>query len=101
MPLSRPLLLAALLAAPAPALAEQACFFSYATFEEKVTHADIDTCPGHQVKPEEAFCRIALQGEDVLIYLFRHGDPEPCLAHVDRYRVNEFVARFGISYRKP
>ncbi len=84
-----------------PALAEKACFFSYAAFEEKITHSDIDICPGHAVKPEDAFCRIALQGEDVLIYMFRHGDPEPCLAHVDRYRLNDFIARFGAVYDKP
>lgn len=91
---------AASLAAP-PALAEKACFFSYASFEEKVPHADIDVCPGHQVSADEAFCRIALQGAEVFIYLFRHGDPEPCLSHVDRYTLNEFVARFGTTYTRP
>ena len=50
------------------------------------------------MKPEEGFCRIALSGADVLIYEFRHGDPEPCLAKLDRYGFNDFVARFGISY---
>ena len=84
-----------------PALAEKACFLSYASFEEKVPHADIDVCPGHQVSADEAFCRIALQGHEVLIYMFRHGDPEPCLAGVDRYTLNEFVARFGTVYDKP
>ncbi len=84
-----------------PALAEKACFFSYATFEEKIPHADIDVCPGHQVSAEEAFCRIALQGSEVLIYMFRHGDPEPCLAGVDRYTLGEFVARFGTTYTRP
>jgi hypothetical protein len=88
------------LAAPA-ALAEKACFFSYASFEEKIPHADLDLCPGHEVKPEEAFCRIALQGEDVYVYMFRHAEPGPCLTHVDRYRLNEFVARFGPLYDKP
>src|SRR5919202_3747651 len=75
-----------------PALAEKACFFSYAGFEEKVPHLDLDICPGSQVTPEQGFCRIALQGHEVLIYLFRHGDPEPCLAQVDRYTFNEFAA---------
>ncbi len=84
-----------------PALAEKACFFSYAAFEEKIPHADLDVCPGHQVTPEQAFCRIALQGHEVLIYMFRHGDPEPCLAQVDRYTLNEFTARFGIAYDRP
>ena len=90
-----------LILAAAPALAEKACFFSYAGFEEKVPHLDLDTCPGHQVTPEEAFCRIALQSHEVLIYLFRHGEPEPCLAQVDRYTFDEFAARFGIRYDKP
>jgi hypothetical protein len=83
------------------ARAEQACFLSYAGFEEKIPHLDLDACPGGAVKPEEGFCRIALSGADVLIYEFRHGDPEPCLAKLDRYTFNDFVARFGISYRKP
>ena len=91
----------ALAAAPLPALAERACFLSYASFEEKVPHADIDACPGHAVKPDEAFCRIAVQGADVFIYLFRHGDPEPCLAGVDRYTAGEFFARFGTTYENP
>ncbi len=85
----------------APAAAEKACFLSYSGFEERVPHLDIDTCPGHQVTPEQGFCRIALQGHEVLIYLFRHGEPEPCLAQVDRYTFNEFVARFGTVYDKP
>ncbi len=83
------------------AAAEKACFFSYASFEEKITHADIEVCPGRQVTPEEGFCRIALQGPDVLIYLFRHMDGEPCLAGVDRYALNDFVARFGANYTRP
>jgi hypothetical protein len=91
----------AALALAAPALAEKACFLSYATFEEKVGHADIDTCPGLDVTPEEGFCRIALLGHEVMIYLFRHGDPEPCLTRVDRYTANEFFARFGPVYEKP
>ncbi len=83
------------------ARAEKACFLSYAGFEETVPHLDLDACPGGAAKPEEAFCRIALAGADVLIYEFREVDGEPCLAKVDRYGFNEFVARFGINYAKP
>lgn len=83
------------------ARAEKACFIPYAGFEERVPHLDIETCPGHQVKPEEGFCRIALSGSSVQIYLFRQMEGEPCLAAVDRYEFNDFVARFGANYTKP
>ena len=94
-------LVALLLLLAGAARAEKACFLSYAGFEEKVPHLDLDACPGGAAKPEEAFCRIALAGADVLIYEFRQVDGEPCLAKVDRYGFNEFVARFGINYAKP
>ena len=93
--------LAALLGLSAPALAEKACFISYEGFEEKVAHLDIEICPGAQVKAEEGFCRIGLDGSSVLIYTFRQTDPEPCLARVDRYEFNDFARRFGIAYDKP
>ena len=83
------------------ALAEKACFISYAGFEERVPHLDLDLCPGHQVKPEEGFCRIALSGSTVHVYLFRHLEGEPCLAGVDRYEFNDFAARFGVNYTRP
>ncbi len=88
------------LAAPA-ASAEKACFVSYSGFEEKVAHLDLDACPGAQVKPEEGFCRIGLDGSAVLVYTFRHTDAEPCLARVDRWDFNDFAGRFGINYDKP
>lgn len=88
-------------AAPAVALAEKACFISYAGFEEKIAHLDIDTCPGAQVKAEEGFCRIGLEGSAVLVYTFRHTATEPCLARVDRYEFNDFAGRFGTTYDKP
>ena len=83
------------------ARAETACFISYAGFEEKVPHLDLEACPGGAATPEGTFCRIALSGADVLVYQFRHGEPEPCLAKLDRYAFNDFVARFGITYAKP
>jgi len=88
------------LAAPA-ALAEKACFISYSGFEEKVAHFDIDICPGAQMKPDEGFCRVALEGSAVLVYTFRHTEAEPCLARVDRWEFNDFAGRFGIAYDKP
>ncbi len=88
------------LAAPA-ASAEKACFISYSGFEEKVAHLDLDACPGAQVKPEEGFCRIGLDGSAVLVYTFRHTDAEPCLARVDRWDFNDFAGHFGINYDKP
>jgi|GEM_PF-823047 hypothetical protein len=95
------LALAALLLAGA-AQAEKACFLSYAGFEEKYPqHLDLDLCPGGQVKPEEGFCRVALIGADVVVYEFRHGEPEPCLVRADRYAVTDFIARFGATYTKP
>lgn len=93
--------LAASVALAAPASAQKACFISYGGFEEKVPHLDIEVCPGAQVKPEEGFCRIGLDGGVVLIYTFRHTDAEPCLARVDTYEFNEFVQRFGFAYDKP
>ncbi len=97
----RAVLAALALLAGAEAWAGTACFLSYAGFEEKVPHLDLDACPGGAVKPEDGFCRIALQGADVLVYEFRHGGPEPCLARVDRHAFNDFVARFGITYARP
>ena len=90
-----------LAAATAAALAEKACFISYSGFEEKIAHLDIEICPGAQVKPGEGFCRIALDGSAVLVYTFRHTDPEPCLARVDRWEFNDFAGRFGTNYDKP
>ena len=92
---------ALLLAAPMAALAEKACFLSYSGFEEKIAHLDLDICPGTQMKPEEGFCRIGLNGSAVLVYTFRHTGAEPCLARVDRWEFNDFAGRFGITYDKP
>jgi hypothetical protein len=83
-----------------PPLAEKACFISYSGFEEKVAHLDIETCPGAQMKAEEGFCRIGLDGSAVLVYTFRHTDAEPAwrawTGGVQRLR-----GRFGSSYDKP
>jgi hypothetical protein len=99
----RTAILAALLgfAAPAAGLAEKACFISYSGFEEKIAHLDIEVCPGAQVKPDEGFCRIGLDGTAVLVYTFRNTDNEPCLVRVDRWEFNDFAGRFGASYDRP
>lgn len=89
------------LATPMAALAEKACFIPYSGFEEKVSHLDLDICPGTQMKPEEGFCRIALNGSAVVVYTFRHTDTEPCLAKADWYEFNDFAGRFGLAYDKP
>ena len=87
--------------AASAASAEKACFISYEGFEEKVAHLDIEICPGGQVKAEEGFCRVALDGAAVLVYTFRQTAEGPCLARVDRYEFNDFAGRFGITYDKP
>ena len=94
-------LVALLLLLAGAARAETACFISYAGFEEKVPHLDLEACPGGTATPEGTFCRIALAGAEVLIYEFRQVGGEPCLAKLDRYAFNDFVARFGTTYPKP
>ncbi|MDN3567903.1 hypothetical protein QWZ14_26280 [Paeniroseomonas aquatica] len=81
--------------------AETACFYGYEGFEENVRHVNLDRCPGKELAPEEGFCRMALQGDEALIYEFRHLDGAPCLVRIDRYGFNDFVARFGANYPKP
>jgi hypothetical protein len=94
-------LLAVLLLVAGAARAEQACFVSYAGFEETVKHLDLDLCPGGTPTQEEGFCRLALQGSDVLIYEFRHVEDGPCLVRVHRSDFNDFVAQHGVSYPRP
>ena len=74
---------------------------SYADFEETVKHLDLHLCPGGVPKPEEGFCRLALQGSDVLIYEFRHAEGGPCLVQVHRHDFNAFVAQYGVNYTRP
>jgi hypothetical protein len=97
----RHLALAAALIAAGPALAERACFISYAGFEEKIPHLDLDACPPGMASAEEGFCRIALAGADVLVYEFRHMDGEPCLTRVEKQPFNDFIRRLGANYPKP
>jgi hypothetical protein len=79
------------------------CWLPYAGFEERVPHLDLDRCPGDDPKPAEGFCRIAIQGNDVFIYVFRQDEQAggPCLARVHRLDFNSFVALHGTTYRTP
>jgi len=93
-------LLFALLAAPLPAMAQGAqCWIPYPAFEEKVPHMDLDRCPDDSPKPEEGFCRIMLQGNDILVYAFRHDAQAgmPCLVRVDRMPVNDWIRARGVT----
>ena len=58
-------------------LAEKACFIAYAGFEEKIAHLDLDVCPGGPMEAEEGFCRIALEGDAVLVYTSATPRPSP------------------------
>lgn len=94
----RLLIAAALVLAASPAFAERVCWMSFDTFSAMTGHAEVETCPGMQVRPEQGFCRVSIQGTDLLLYVFRRVEAEACLAQVTRYTVDEFVARFGMSY---
>jgi hypothetical protein len=99
------LLPALLLSASAPAAMAQTaqCWLPYAGFEERVPHLDLDRCPGDDPKAAEGFCRIALQGNEVFIYAFRHDEQAggPCLVRVQRQDFNSFVALHGTTFRTP
>ncbi|MCW8085508.1 hypothetical protein [Sabulicella glaciei] len=85
----------------AAAQAPQArCWIDYAGFEERVPHLDIERCPGNDPTPEQGFCRIALQENSVLIYVFRHDQQAggPCLVRIDRQYFNDFVGSQGTIY---
>ena len=96
-------LLALLLPLPAMAQNTAQCWLPYAGFEERVPHLDLDRCPGDDPKPAEGFCRLAIQGNEVFIYAFRHDEQAggPCLVRVQRQDFNSFVALHGTSYRAP
>lgn len=97
----RLLLACAFLLSALPARAERVCFIGYDTFMTMVPSAEIEICPGQQIRADQGFCRIGLVGHEVLLYVFRRVEAEPCLAQVIRYTLDEFVARFGTSYLRP
>lgn len=82
----------------APAAAEGLCYLSYTEFEEEVPHFDVERCPGERLSVEEGFCRLGLEGSDVLIYQFRYGEEADCLVSVERMSFRDFSQRFGASY---
>jgi hypothetical protein len=97
-------LLAALLFAPGLAAAQGlSCWVPYAAFEAHVRHLDIGRCPGDQVPAREGFCRLAIEGDSVVIYAFRHNDEAggPCLVHAERQSLDAFLRRFGTTYFTP
>ena len=98
---SLPLALAlALTLGAQPVRAERACYLTFDTVMTMVRTAELDTCPGLQIRPDQGVCRIGLAGHEVLIYVFRRVDDELCLAQVVRYPVDDFMTRFGTSYLK-
>ena len=98
----RPLLLAlALLLGAQPARAERACYLAYDVVMAMARTAELEICPGLQIRPDQGVCRIGLVGHEVLIYVFRRVEDELCLAQVVRHPVDEFMTRFGTSYIKP
>jgi hypothetical protein len=99
--LARLLIACATLAATTAMAAEPACFLSYEGFEEHVRHLDLDACPGNEPTAEQGFCRVALQGPELLVYIFRHTAAGPCLTRIDRGDFNAFVERHGTTYTKP
>lgn len=82
----------------APAAAEERCYLPYTEFEEQIPHFDVEKCPGDRLGVEEGFCRLGLEGSDVLIYQFRYGEEADCLVAIERYSFRDFSQRFGITY---
>ena len=96
------LLAAALLPAAAMAQAPQ-CWISYEGFHDHVSHIDLDMCPGNAPTAEEGFCRVAIAGDTIHIYVFRHNPAAngACLTQVVRQDLNSFMASRGTTYIKP
>ncbi|MCS6892584.1 MAG: hypothetical protein RMK64_13610 [Rhodovarius sp.] len=89
---------------PSATLAQESrCWVPYAEFEPHVRHYDVARCPGDVPTPEAGFCRMAIEGEHIIVYRFRHdvADGQPCLIGADRLRLEEFLQRFGLTYRAP
>jgi hypothetical protein len=99
----RTLLAAVVLAtlATASAMAERKCWVSYAEFEDTVKHLDIDACPGNQPARDRGFCRLGVEGDSIILYVFEHTDGTPCMTRAERFRFADFVARHGVTYQAP
>lgn len=99
-----PLTLALALPPATLAANEPNCWVPYAAFEETVKHFDVERCPGEDAPtPEQGFCRMAIEGAALIVYVFRHdaGAGGPCLVAARRFDAAEFLARFGVTYRAP
>ena len=79
------------------------CWISYEGFHDHVAHIDLDMCPGNAPTAEEGFCRAAIAGDTLTIYVFRHTAPAnaACLTQVLRQDINSFMAGRGVTYIKP
>jgi hypothetical protein len=87
--------------AAAPAMAERKCWVSCAEFEDNVKHLDIDACPGNQPARDWGFCRLGVEGDSIILYVFEHTDGTPCMTYAERFRFADFVARHGVTYQAP
>lgn len=81
----------------ATALADT-CFVSYAEYEASIPHFDIHRCPAPRFEKDKGFCRLGLQGTEVLIYHFELANNASCLIAIDKYEFNEFAKKYGSRY---
>ncbi|MCS6853962.1 MAG: hypothetical protein NZ523_04295 [Elioraea sp.] len=84
-----------------PAAAAEKCWVSYKEFEDNVKHLDTEACPGGQPSAERGFCRLGIEGEHVIVFVFEDRAGDKCLTRIDRLRFADFVARFGVTFRAP
>lgn len=95
-------LFASLLPAAVMAQAPQ-CWITYEGFHDHVQHIDLEMCPSNAPTAEEGFCRAAIAGDTLTIYVFRHNQPAnaACLTQVLRQDLNSFIASRGVTFSKP
>lgn len=84
--------------ATGPAVAAETCFVPYSEFEEAVPHVDLATCPGEAASADDEFCRLAVTGDLVHVYRFRHSQDDACLEQVESLPFADFAARYGTRY---
>ncbi|MBX6367327.1 MAG: hypothetical protein IRZ04_05055 [Rhodospirillales bacterium] len=81
-----------------PAGATTVCYVPYSQFEEEVRHLDLAVCPDKDLRNDEGFCRLGLEGTTAYIYEFRFKGDDACLERIDSLPWAEFAKRFGTSY---
>lgn len=98
----RNLLMLSLLPAIALAQAPQ-CWITYTEFHDHVRHIDLEMCPNNAPTAEEGFCRAAIDGDTLTIYVLRHNAAAggACLTQVLRQDLNSFLATHGATFIKP